>query len=603
MVDPRIYRAGLALVAAAVIVFGFSLQGQPSPAQTTIATTGFSGSAAAADMAHIAKTYPNRPPGSVGDGVVAGPETTGVAGYIVSELNKIGGFAVSTSSFQARTANGERTLLDVTATRTGLTAGTIVLVAHRDASGRQAEADASGAAVLLQLAHALAGETENHSIELVWTSGQVGAAGAAHLAQSLSSQPIDGVIVLGDLAGAHASEPIVGTASDAAVFAPPLLRRTLASYVTADSGLQTGGSNIGGQFAHLAFPLTTTEQGPFGRHSIPAVLVSLSGDRAPAPDEPIDTARLAQLGGAVLQTVNALDSGPEVPAPSAYLTLSGQLVPGWAIRLLVFALILPVAMATVDALARARRRGHTIRRWLLWVLAGAVPFALGLAALELVRVAQLLPATPPGPVAGGVGIGGAGAAVLVAVALVIVAAFVLLRPVCVRLASEMGSGARQPQSPAGDAAGVGLMVVACLVTLAIWAVNPFAAGLAVPALHLWLWLAQPGVRARRGLTIALAVLALAPPLLVAVYYAHSFGLSPLGLVWTGVLAVVGGQLTIAAGIGWCVLLGCAASALVIAVRAATTAPVAAAPVTVRGPVTYAGPGSLGGTDSALGGRR
>ena len=38
--------------------------------------------------------------------------------------------------------------------------------------------------------------------------------------------------------------------------------------------------------------------------------------------------------------------------------MSGKLVPLWAVRLLVLALILPVAATTLDAAARTRRRGH-----------------------------------------------------------------------------------------------------------------------------------------------------------------------------------------------------------------------------------------------------
>jgi hypothetical protein len=55
-----------------------------------------------------------------------------------------------------------------------------------------------------------------------------------------------------------------------------------------------------------------------------------------------------------------------------------------------------------------------------------------------------------------------------------------------------------------------------------------------------------------------------------------------------------------AALEWCLLLGCLAVTAALVVLAAQgqrrTAPV---PVTVRGPVTYAGPGSLGGTKSAL----
>jgi hypothetical protein len=46
-------------------------------------------------------------------------------------------------------------------------------------------------------------------------------------------------------------------------------------------------------------------------------------------------------------------------------------------------------------------------------------------------------------------------------------------------------------------------------------------------------------------------------------------------------------------------LGCVASVAVLAVQAARQDRPQPAQVTVRGPVTYAGPGSLGGTKSAL----
>ena len=84
------------------------------------------------------------------------------------------------------------------------------------------------------------------------------------------------------------------------------------------------------------------------------------------------------MGRAALQTINALDSGPKVPAPSAYLLFSGKVVPAWAIRLFVLALMVPVLAATIDGMARARRRGHPILRWVAWVLASALPFVLAL---------------------------------------------------------------------------------------------------------------------------------------------------------------------------------------------------------------------------------
>jgi hypothetical protein len=49
---------------------------------------------------------------------------------------------------------------------------------------------------------------------------------------------------------------------------------------------------------------------------------------------------------------------------------------------------------------------------------------------------------------------------------------------------------------------------------------------------------------------------------------------------------------------WCLLLGCLASTLAIVWARGKAEPAPAEPTT-RGPMTYAGPGSLGGTKSAL----
>jgi hypothetical protein len=95
---------------------------------------------------------------------------------------------------------------------------------------------------------------------------------------------------------------------------------------------------------------------------------------------------------------------------------------------------------------------------------------------------------------------------------------------------------------------------------------------------------------------------LAPALLVA-YVALALGLGPLGLAWTALLAAAGG-----AGLWSAVLLaGLAAStAGVVRVmlarrRAQRVAGVAEEEpdIRTRGPLSYAGPGSLGGTESAL----
>ncbi|MGI8411321.1 MAG: hypothetical protein ACR2LV_01720 [Solirubrobacteraceae bacterium] len=590
MLDPRIYRTGLVAGALAVIVLAFSLRDQQGALGTTLAPEAFNGQNAYASMTSLARLHPSRRPGSAGDNELA-------AAVAKSFRRDGNGFAVSTHRFSARTADGTRTLQSVSAVRVGLSPGSIVVVAHRDALSSPATAALSGTATLLELARVLSG-TLKHTIVLVSTSASSGTAGADQLARRLAGS-VDAVLVLGDLAGTRIRNPIVVPWSDGQQVAPPMLRNTVAAALGAQTGLRPGGTSFAGQLARLAFPLSVGEQGPFGARSEPAVLLSLSGDAGPAPDAAVSSPRIAALGRTVLQTISALDGGPTVPAPSAYLLYSGKVIPLWAIRLLVLALILPVLGATIDGLARARRRGHAIARWTIWVLAGAAPFVLGLALVLASRLVGLIGVAPPGPVAAGaVPLRGSGIAVLLGVGILVVVSLVWIRPWVIRLASTPGmrSGSVGAGAPGAAAA---VLLVMCVAALAIWVSNPFAAALMLPALHLWMWVVAPDVRLRPAVRLALLAIGFAPPVLVAVYYAKVLGLDPLGVLWNGTLLLAGGQVSVLAGIEWSVVLGCAVSALVIAVGAARGDRAVPAPVTVRGPITYAGPGSLGGTKSAL----
>jgi hypothetical protein len=593
MVDPRIYRGFLVLVAFAVIVFGFSLTDQPHSLGTVIAPGQFFENVGGT-IDKLAASYPDRAPGSAGDRDLAADVTT--------QLQHVGGFSVQTQPFSAQTTSGNQPLENIVATRPGLDSGTIVVVSDRDGTAASVQADLSGTAVLIDLAHALSGETLNRSVTLVSTSGRIGVAGATRLAHSLTRQQVDGVIVLGDLISDTVRSPVVVPWSSSDLLAPPLLTRTLAAYVGSETGIGTDSGGLAGQVARLAFPFATTEQAPFATSGIPAVLLSLSGDRPVIGHQPTGpSSRTASLGNAVLQTVNSLDHGQAVGAPSAYLVISGQRVPLWAVQLLVLALILPVAAATLDAVARTRRRGHTLIRWLGWVLTGAVPFVIGLVALLITRATGILSFTPPGAAAGaGVTMTGGDLAVLLVVVALALASFFFLRPLCLRLlAQQLPESARRPESPAADAAAVALSVVLCLLAIVLWVLDPFAALLLVPAMHMWLWLAQPGARAHRWSMALLLLIGVLPLALVLFYYANAYALSPAALGWSLAL-LPGGAMSIVMALCWSLALGCAASAVIIGLRAVRATAAAGDPlVTVRGPTSYAGPGSLGGTESAL----
>jgi hypothetical protein len=447
-------------------------------------------------------------------------------------------------------------------------------------------ASLSGTTTLLDLGTALGGETLRHTVVLASVSGSVGAAGAADLASHLPG-PIDAVIVLGDLANANVTQPVLVPWSNGTAVAPPALRNTLGAALSAQAGLHAGGTSLGGQFVHLAFPLTLGEQGPFGSAGDPAVLLSVSGEHPAKASEPIDKARLASLGKTVLQAVNALDNAAAVPAPSAYVLFSGKVVPSWAIRLLVLALILPVLGVAVDGLARANRRGHDILSWGGSLIAATVPFVLSVLAIIVAKATGILSAVPPGPVGpGGVPVSGGGIGVIVVVALLLIGLPLLLRSTL--------RGAR------GDPGGaIGVLVALCAAALVIWLSNPFAAALLIPALHLWTWMLDPELRLRRVVAPVLVLIGLVPAVLVGLYYALTIGYSPLGLIWSGVLMVAGAHIGVVTALEWCLVAGCTVSIAIAGLTAVRAPAPEEMPVTVRGPVTYAGPGSLGGTESAL----
>ena len=80
-------------------------------------------------------------------------------------------------------------------------------------------------------------------------------------------------------------------------------------------------------------------------------------------------------------------------------------------------------------------------------------------------------------------------------------------------------------------------------------------------------------------------------------------MGPGGIAWDAVLLLAGGHVGIAATVLWSLGFGCVVAAALLA-----TAPEAelgddgiddGTPLRIRGPLSYAGPGSLGGTESAL----
>jgi Peptidase family M28 len=589
VLDPRIYRAGFLPILFALVLAGFSLREPPRPLTGSLAPDAFDGAAAFRQLDRLAGEAPLRRPGSGGDELV---------GRRVERTLRASGFRVAVDRFSAETVDGERELLTVIGERAGFSNRRILVVAHRDALGRGARAELSGTAALLELARVLGGRTLDRALVLASTSGgTAGLAAAERLAEEMGragGSGVDAVLVLGDMAGTHTDRPLVVPWSQSSALAPLELRRTVETALMAEARLHAGGGDRPRpalQLARLAFPLTRGEQGPFNAHGVGAVLLSASGERAPAADAPVSAEQLTAFGRAALRSIGALDGGGDVPGSAPYLTLERKVLPAWSVRLLAIALLLPVLLAAVDAFARVRRRRERVGMWLRWVALAALPFLLAaLVAIGLFRTG-LVDAAPGAPVAGEAN--APNAAALGSVIVVALLAWFggrrwLLRP--------LGGGGE----PGGGGAATAIVLVLCAAALIVWIANPYASLLLIPALHLWLLAMAPETQLRRPAALALWALGLVPPLLVASAYARQLGLDPLELAWMLELLVAGSGISLPAVFVWSVVLGCAAAALEVVLGATGAGhPGAATPITVRGPKTYAGPGSLGGTESAL----
>jgi hypothetical protein len=591
LLDARLYRAALAPILFALILAAFSLEDLPRPIRSTLAPDAFQSQRAWRDLQDMAVRFPQRRPGSAGD--------DGLAQRVAQELRGAatqGGpqpFSVRLVRQEGETIDGEQTLTNVIARRAGAAGKQIVVVAHRDAAKPRSLAELSGTAALVELGRVLAAANVRRTITLVSTSGgSGGAAGARALAGELGGGPVDAVLVLGDMASAHTHKPWVVSYSNGGGVAPLRLTRTVQDAVASGAGADAGGPRAVTQLARLAQPLTVGAQGELGKAGLPAVLLSATGENPPRARAAVSKGSLQRFGRAALRAVQALDGGPDVGGgPGPLLVTQRKVLPEWSVRLLVGALLLAPLLVAVDGFARLRRRHEPVGRGLVWVFAGAVPFLIALAFAVALARTGLLTASPPAPVPkGAIPIS---AAALASTALVFVLCWLVARPFLVRL-----SGAAPSASALGNA-GALVLVLAVLATVT-WLSNPYAAALMVPALHAWLLIVAPGVRVRRGAALGLLALGLLPIAGLVLADARSLGLGPLDSAWMGLLLVAGGH------VGFWTWLQCslfAAVAIGVASLALRRRPPVERPrepeISVRGPRTYAGPGSLGGTESAL----
>jgi hypothetical protein len=588
MIDPRIYRAALIPALLALIVVAFSLRDRPRPVGTTLAPIAFDGDRAWQDLRGedgLATRFPDRRPGGAGD--------EQLAVHVSDELRRLG-FEVHTKTRREVTAEGRRDVRTVIAERTGTLDGRILVVAHRDASAPGSVAELSGTEGLLELARVFgAPRRTQRTLTLVSTSGSAGTTGTRDLQSVIDGQPVEAAMVLGDLASRSTRRPFVAGWSDDLGMAPLRLQRTVQEALLAEVGSDPGAPRALVQWIRFAAPATLTEQGPLNDDGIPAVLISATGERGPAPDARTSQARLQAFGSAALRAITALDNGPRWPAvASAELVVHRKVVPSWAIRLLVGALILAPLVAMLDALARLRRHNEHPLPWLRRLAAGALPLIAAAAFARVLGLVGLIDA-PPGPVSPEAL--PPQAAGLIAVVLVAVLAWLVGRPLILRALQDEGESAASP------AAASSVLLVLCGVTALIWVGNPYAAALLVPALHLWMFSLVPELRPRRLVGLGLVALGLAPFAILVAVVMTAFGLGPIDTAWFALLLVSGGHASPLSWVLWSIVASCVAGAVAVAWcgRVRIEPPRGQGGISVRGPLGYAGPGSLGGVESGL----
>lgn len=604
VLDGRVYRTAFLPALLALFLAAFALQDRPTPGRSLLPSDAFSTERAfgtvrdkdPGSLQGLAADFPDRTPGSPGD--------QALAEFVAEDLAApyAEGAPPTFTVDKTTTENGYTT---VVATRPGASERRIVVLADRDSPGK---AELSATAVLLELARVFKSRDLDKTLVIVSTTGaSLGGEGAREWAKTEAGGPVDGVIVLGDLASNDLRKPWVVSWTGTPGAVPLGLERTVQAAVRRETRADPGGAHALGQWVRRALPVTLSLQGAVAAEGLPAVTISASGELGPEAGAHVYRKRMSAFGRAAVRAVGAVDAAGRQDQPAFADTPSGittlrNVASDWSIRLVVGTLLLPALLAAFDAFFRARRRHVPIAPWMAWLVVAAVPLPAAWLWLRVLGATGLVDA-PAGVVnparwpVGTSGIVALGSAVIVAGLAWFGAralARVLARP---PKAEEPVNGRRGPGAPGVEGLAVATALwLTGLVALA-WLRNPYAAGLLIPAAHLWLF-AAAGWRGRVAV-VALAA-GLAVPVLALVHLAGALDLGPHELVWGLALGAMTGS-ALGSTLLFAGLLAALAGVfrVLVARRRMGDGGRGAEQFRTRGPLSYAGPGSLGGTESAL----
>lgn len=591
MIEPRVYRAAFVPALLAVVLLMFSLESRPRPLpQGLPADVVFAGPSAVTTTGALVTAARDRRAGTVGDRAAAG---------LVARAFRARGFTTQVDRFQ----RDGKDLVNVVGRRAGQSRSEVVVVAARDAAGvPDAAGSAADTAALMELARVFQGRPSRKTLVLASVDGSaLGEVGTARLVNGLGDPgTVDGVLVVSALGAPTRTAPAIVSWSGDTARAGLGLQRTAAESLREEVGGVAQGASPTGQLTRLAFPLGIGPQGVLLDGGYDAVRIAGGGelpDTGSTSMDRVDPDRIGSLGRATLRTITALDQGPRPErGPRTYVTAVSQVMPGWVFSLLAIALILPALVASIDAFARARRRREPVATWLTWIAAGAAPFVIGLGLAHSLALTGATPDPPDAPVAPALyPLDGAAAVVLGVVAVTVVLLWLALRVLVVRADPALAD-------PSAPGAAVSVALVLSVSALVLWLVNPYTALILAPALHLWILatLVDPGPPPRaRAIMIATGLLL---PALLVVYQLVTLSIDPVSGAWYLLLLVTGGHVGLLSSLVGCALAAVLGSVIAIARSQPRLPDRPPAAPSVRGPAGYAGPGSLGGTESALGPR-
>ncbi len=486
-VNGRLYRSTFLVLSLPLLILAFSVV-RTAPLPAPLLPPNFDGPATATLVTDFARLYPNRVPGSAG--------SIGAANWFRDALRPYGLPVTADTWRQEVPGLGRVRLQNLWAVAAGQSTDTIVVMAHRDdvGTGPGVNDNATGTAALVELARGYgqantpAAQRVRPAHTIVFLSTDAGSFGGLGAERFAERPPFHVVATVNLTSLGGPGPPRLVIAGDTPRSPAPTLVETAAKRILEQSGDRARRAGFLAQLIDLGFPYTPYEQGPFVARGIPAVTLTSAGERPPAAFTDraagLRVGRLAALGRSAQELLGSLDGGLDLgQGPTSFVWVGDRIIRGWAIELLLFALLLPAFVVTIDLFAHCRRRriallpaARSLRtRLAFWLFVGLAFYLFA----ALGAWPQGAP-RPPNPATASSGDWPVLALCLLAV--VAFAAWLIARQ---RLVPRRRIGA--DERLAGETAA---LLALCVVSLLILATNPFALLFILPALHAWIWLPQ-----------------------------------------------------------------------------------------------------------------